>query len=128
MLFFLGSIIFGISKAFSAAPPVREQSFTSVGTATTVSVSTSAWTKVPATSSLTGRTDICLDAPASNTANVAAIISTSSVVPGEATTVRPIEIIRGEEDRCIPVGDGLYLYLLSLNTAAENVHVQERTK
>lgn len=112
----------------AAAPAVREQSFTAVGTATTVSISTSAWTKVPTTSSLTGRTTICLDLPASATANMSAIISTSSVVPGEAITVRPIEIIKGEQDRCIDVGDALYLYVLSLHTAAENLHIQERRK
>jgi hypothetical protein len=109
-------------------PAVREQSFTAVGTATTVSVSTSAWTLVPAASTLTGRTDVCFDEPATNNANMSATISTSSVVPGEATSVRPIEIIKGEQDRCVSVGDSLKLYVLSLHTAAENIHVQERRR
>ncbi len=114
--------------AKAAAMPVREQSYTAVGTATTVSISTSAWTLVPAATSLTGRTEVCVNEPNSNTAFMAATISTSSVVPGEAVTVRPIEIADTSEDRCFPIGDGLYLYLISLHTAAESVHVQERRR
>jgi hypothetical protein len=113
------------SDAFGAVSPVREQSYTAVGTATTVSISTSAWTKVPATSSLTGRHGIIVDCPAANSANVAAIISSNSSAPTEATTVRPIEIIRTEREREVLVGSGLHLYLLSLHTAAESCHVQE---
>lgn len=118
----------GVGKASAAAPAVREQSYTAVGTATTVSISTSAWTKVPTTSSLTGRTEVCLDEPASNTANMAGTISSESSTPAEAITVRPIEVVKGEEDRCFPVGDGLYVYLLSLHSSAESVHVQERRR
>lgn len=127
---FIGLVLMaglGVS-ANAAAPAVREQSFTAVGTGTTVSISTSAWTKVPTTSSLTGRTTICLDLPAAASANMAGIISSVSSTPAEATTVRPIEVIRGEPDRCIDIGDGLYLYLISLHSAAESVHVQERRK
>lgn len=119
----------GLANATSApAPAVREQSFTAVGTATTVSISTSAWTKVPTTSSLTGRTEVCIDLPASATANMSAIISSVSSTPVEAITVRPIEIIKGEMDRCIQIGDALYLYVISLHTGAENLHVQERRR
>lgn len=117
----------GVS-ANAAAPAFREQSYTAVGTGTTVPISTSAWTKVPTTSSLTGRTEICLDLPAAASANMSGIISSDSSTPVEATTVRPIEIVKGEQDRCFDVGDGLYLYLLSLHTGAENVHVQERRR
>jgi hypothetical protein len=114
--------------AKAAAMPVRIQSYTAVGTATTVSISTSAWTKVPTTSSLTGRTEVCVDLPASASAGMVGIISSNSSTPAEAITVRPIEIVKGEQDRCYDVPDGLYLYLLSLHTGAENAHVQERRR
>lgn len=126
-LFCVGAV--GMASAAGApAPAVREQSYTAVGTATTVSISTSAWTKVPTTSSLTGRTEVCIDLPAAATANMSATISTSSVIPGEATTVRPIEIVKGEMDRCVQIGDALYLWVISLHTGAENLHVQERRR
>ena len=107
--------VFAITSAYD---PIR----TPV-TATTVSVSTSAWTVIPATPT-SGRTLIHLSNPASNSAAMAVIISTSSASPGEATTVRPHEYQPGEGDWFHFYG-GLYFYALSLHTAAENVHVQE---
>lgn len=107
-----------------AGGDTEEKPISAPGTGTTVSISTSAWTKVPTTSSLTTRSGIKVSNPASNNAAFAAVLSTSSVTPGEATTVRPVEIERGENP-FVPCSDNTYLYLLSLHTSAENAHVQE---
>lgn len=107
-----------------AAPvTVKENSITSVGTPTTVSISTSAWTKVPATSTLSSRNGLAVSLPASATAVMVGHFGgcTSTAV---ATTVRPMELAKGSFI-FVPVSNDVCLWLLSLNTSAENVHVQE---
>ena len=104
--------------------PTTEVSISTVGTPTTVSISTSAWTKVPATSSLANRNGILLSVPATLTANVVGILDgcTSTAV---ATTVRPMEYAKGNGFTLVPVNNDICLWLLSIHTAAESVHVQE---
>lgn len=126
----LKKIIFTLFLALGAssvlALDVEQKPVRYVGTGTTVSISTSAWTLVPASSSLTSqdRSGIKVSNPSTNNAAFAAILSTSSVTPGEATTVRPIEIGAGENP-FIEAEKNIFLYLLSLHTSAENAHVQE---
>jgi len=103
---------------------VREVPISRVGTGTTVSVSTFAWTNAVTSSSLSNRACVKVSNPSSNNASFVYIPSTSSVIPGEATTVRPGEIETGEGP-CIAAGDSIYIWLLSLHTSAENAHVQE---
>lgn len=102
----------------------REISFSEAGTATTVSVSTSTWTKVPAASSLARRAGVVVSVPASNTANVVGHLggcSSTSI----AITVRPMEFVKGGGFTLVPIDENVCLYLLSIHTGAENVHVQE---
>lgn len=120
-------IVFSIFALFiaafvSAAPTVKEAPIEVVGTATTVSISTSAWTAVPTASTLARRVGIKVSNPSSNSANIVCILGDGT--PSEATTVRPIEIQTGENP-FIPVRVDAYLYCLSLHTSAESIHVQE---
>lgn len=106
------------------AVSTQELSFSAFGTPTTLSVSTSAWTLAPAASSLTSRTGVTVSVPASNTANIVAHVGDcpSTAV---AISVRPMELIRGNGFTFFPVNNDACVWLLSLHTAAENVHVQE---
>jgi hypothetical protein len=107
-----------------AAPRVEEMPITKVGTATTVSISTSAWTAVPTATSLTSRNGLLVSVPATSNANVVGVlINCGETAP--ATTVRPIEIVKGNGFTLFPLDQGVCLELLSLHTAAENVHVIE---
>ena len=113
-------IIFCIQAG--AVDIVKEAPIYKVGTATTVSVSTSTWTKVPTASTLTRRAGIKVCNRLSNNASIYGVISTAA--PTISTTTTPIEIEKGENP-FIPVGDDHFLYLLSGHTSAENAHVQE---
>lgn len=107
---------------------VEEAPFETAGTATIVSISTSAWTLVPATgggiSVLKGRAGIYVNNPAANTAAMGGLLTT--LTPG-ATTIRPIEIAKGT-NRFIEAGPNMKLYLISLHTSAESAHVLELGK
>jgi hypothetical protein len=100
-----------------------EVSISTVGTPTTVSISTSAWTMVPAASTLATRNGINLSVPASLNAVVVGHLGdcTSTAI---ATTVRPLEFSKGSF-YFIPVNNSICLWTLSLHTAAESIHVQE---
>lgn len=102
----------------------REVAISEGGTPTTVSISTSAWTKVPAVSSLARRTGMVVSVPASNTANVVGHFGGCSST-AIATTVRPMEFLKGGGFTLVPIDENVCLYLLSIHTAAENIHVQE---
>lgn len=112
------SVYVHAGKPLVAEAPVNE-----VGTGTTVSISTSAWTKVP-TSQTSGRTGIKVCNPSNNSGTMYGVMSSNSSSPTEATSVRPIEIQAGENP-IIPISDRLYLYLISGHSAAESAHVQE---
>ena len=102
---------------------VKENSITAVGTPTTVSVSTSAWTVVPAASSLTERSGMIVSLPAAANAVMVGHFGgcTSTAI---ATTVRPLELAKGGFI-LVPAANDVCLYLMSLHTAAESVHIQE---
>lgn len=116
--------LFLSGSVYAGKPLVAEAPINAVGAGTTVSISTSAWTKVPASGNTSGRTGIKVCNPSGNSATMYGVISSNSSSPTEATTVRPIEIQAGENP-LIPIADNLYLYLLSVHTGAENAHVQE---
>lgn len=122
--FLIFAATFTVAQTLFAASQVAEMPVTQYGTPTTVSVSTSAWTKVPATSSLTGRVGILVKNDFSNNAKMVGILDSCSST-SIATTVRPLGFSTGSDFTLIPVNDNVCLYLLSLHTAAENVHVQE---
>lgn len=115
------------ATAVYAVPPTREQSITAVGTPTTVVVSTSAWTKVPATSSLTGRHGILVDVPTGNTAGMAGVLDSCSGT-NVAISVRPLEFTKADSFKDLPLPDSVCLYMLSLHSSTESVHVQEYQK
>jgi len=110
-----------------AAPRVSEQSVTDVGTATAVSISTSAWTKVPASSSLTSRTQIRIGLAAGLNAGMGGILGDCDTSPSEAITVTPRVYAKGAS-YVVEVYQDVCLYLVSLHTAAENADVQEEKK
>lgn len=120
----IGFFVSAKQNAFAVAPPVREQAWTSEGTGTTVSVSTSTWTKIPTTSSLTGRTSIVVSNDSANGSKMAFITSTNSSTPSEATTVRPYYLDPGQFI-VLGVGDARYFYGIYLGAAAANVHCKE---
>jgi hypothetical protein len=122
VLFFLVLTTAG-RAASTYSPRVQESAITGFGTPTTVSISTSAWTKVP-TTTLESRSGFIISLPATASANMAGHLqSCSSTVI--ATTVRPIEIVKGNGFTLFPVSNDVCLWLISLHTEAENVHVQE---
>ncbi len=92
------------------------------GTAITVSVSTSAWTKANTSTSLvTQRSGYVVTNPAANTQPVYGICH--SAAPAEAITVRINEVVPGR-NRTFPCGPGLDLYLLAL-TSSQSVGLWE---
>lgn len=119
------TVLVGLFAAGSAyaAPKVMEATIGEVGTPTTVSISTSAWTKVPASSSLTGFTGFYVSLPAASNAVMAGHLGSCSGT-SIATTVRPLELAKGGFI-FLPMDGQVCLYLISLHTAAESVHVQE---
>lgn len=122
ILISLGFLL-GFVAITQAAPDVEEESMHYAAAASSVSISTSAWTVVPTTSGLNYRSGIKVNNPSTNNASVVGILSRSAS-PSDSITVHPIEIEPGENP-FIPCGDDLYLYLLSLHTSAEYIHVQE---
>lgn len=120
-------ILFGVlflAGVSYAAPRVEEMPITEVGTATTVPISTYVWTAVPAATSLTSRSGLLVSVPASSNANVVGVlINCGDTAP--ATTIRPIEIVKGNGFTPFSIDQGVCLQLLSLHTSAENVHVIE---
>lgn len=122
ILLFLSSIVCFVGLA-KADPKVMESPWSSYGTPTTVSISSSAWTAVPTTSSLSGRRAILVSIPASASASDFAHIGgcTSTDV---ATTVRPMELTKGGF-YTLPLGDRDCLWVMTLHTSAQNLHVQE---
>ena len=108
----------------ASSPLVAEAPVNSVAAATTVSISTSTWTLVP-TSNTAGRFGVLVNNPSGNNARMVGVLSTNSSTPTEATTVRPLEFAPATDFTFLPVSDKIYVYLLSLHTSAESVHVQE---
>lgn len=91
---------------------------------TTVSVSTSAWTEVPASYSLTNLTGIILSNISTNTASVVGMLGNSDATITTYIGIMPIEIEPGEV-WMQPISSEQKLYLRSLATSAENISVQE---
>lgn len=113
----------GLYAESNYAPMVEEATILGYGTPATISISNSAWTKVP-TTAYGSRSGFVVSVPASNNANMVGHLAncTSTAI---ATTVRPIEIIKGNGFTLFPAGNGVCLWLLSLHSGAENAHVQE---
>lgn len=109
------------AKAIEAT---KELSIGAFGTPHTISVSTSAWTKVPSSTTLNRRTGYIVSNPATNSANMVAHLGNCSSTT-IATTVRPQEILKGNGFVFEPNDANVCLWMLSLHTSAENVHVQE---
>ena len=99
--------------ALAGKPLVAEAPVNDVGTAETVSVSTSAWTAAP-TDETVGRTGILVNNPSSNTGRMVGILSTDcdgSIAT--ATTIRPLEFAPGTDFTFVGVSDKACLYLLN---------------
>lgn len=107
----------------NSAPIVLEAPIKDVGTPVTVSISTITWTKVP-TSQTSGRTGVLVNLPATAAANMVGHLGdcTSTAI---ATTIRPIEIIKGEDYSNLALREDICLWVLSIHTAAESLHYQE---
>lgn len=111
--------------AFAGKPLVAEAPINAVTTATTVSVSTSAWTLVPAAGNTAGRVGLYVSNPAT-TSVAGVLVATGDSAP--ATTIRPLEFYSGNGNYFVPISDQVNLYLLSLDAGALSVHVQEAKK
>ena len=122
LILLFGLILISKGKSIASAPPTREMAITAVGTGTTVSVSTSAWTAVPATSSLTGRQRLIVSNTVTNASYMACTISSSA--PSEAITVHNIYIAPGAT-LDIGVASNLSLYCVYTGAAGANIHVKE---
>jgi hypothetical protein len=111
------------SVSYAGKPLVAEAPINAVGTPVTVSISTSTLTKVPTTNTA-GRAGFFLDNPATNSGRMVGFLGncTSTAV---ASTIRPVEIAPSTNSDFYPISDQICLWLISLNTAAENVHYQE---
>lgn len=114
----------GLSKANAGKPLVAEAPTNDFGTPTTVSVSSSTLTKVPATQT-TGRVGFWLDSPSTNTGNLVGQQGNCTSAPA-ASTIRPIEISPSANTAFYPLSDQQCLWLITTNTgAAENVHTED---
>lgn len=96
----------------------------------TLSVSTTAWTRIPSTTTVAAvssrRIGVYVDVPSTSNANMVGIFDSCSATSSSvATTIRPIELIKGSEAYFFPLSPSVCLYLMSLHTSAENVHYQE---
>lgn len=112
-----------IPAAVLAAPPVAEAPIKDIGIPVTVSISTSVLTMVP-TSQTVGRMGIFIDAPSSNSARVVGFLDHCTATTN-ASTIRPIEIAPGTNSSYFGIREDVCLWLISLNTSAENIHYQE---
>jgi len=101
-----------------------EVSISTVGTSTTIEISTSAWTLVPAASSLSGRNGLTVSVPSTNNANIVAHPG-NCISTAVATTVRPYEVAKGNGFTLFPFDNSVCLWALSLHTSTESVHVVE---
>lgn len=97
-----------------------------VGTSFSIDASTSSWTLVTSTISfpLPNRTGISISNPISNSAAVAVIPVNKNSTNSYPITVRPFELEEGEEDY-FPFGVGVDVYVLSLHTSSQTVHIVE---
>ena len=122
----LGGFFIAVSvHAGANTTPVRENpiAYNRVGTAVTVSVSTSAWTKINSTTSaVQDRSGFKVSNPASNSSVIFLICHTAT--PAEAITVGAVEVGAGENP-LIPCGSNLNLYGVSLGASAQNMHMWE---
>ena len=96
----------------------------------TLSVSTNSWTRIPSTTTVAAvsarRIGVYVDLPSTSNANMVGVFGSCSATScSVATTIRPIELIKGSEAYFFPLSPSVCLYLMSLHTAAENVHYQE---
>lgn len=114
-------LVAGTARAYDAT---REMPIAGYGNPHTVALTTSTWTIVPSSSTLLHRGGFLVSVPASNSANAVAHIGncTSTAI---LTTKRPIEIVKGNGFTFITLDEGICLWMMSLHTATENVHVQE---
>lgn len=114
--------VFGISGVAYAADWDHRYPLDEAGASTTVALSTSAATLVPAASSLQKRVGLNIINLDSNNADVRCTLDTST--PTEAITTFDILIPDGS-DAWIPAGNNLKVYCISLHTATESISVKE---
>ena len=110
-----------------AAPLTIEAPVKSVGTPATVTASSLTWVMIPpaATGNLSGRFAILVDVPATNTDNVVGHYNVCTGSTTVATTVRPLEFIKGNSTSVLGISDKVCLFILALDTGTETIHYQE---
>lgn len=111
------------APAFSAGVPTIESPIRDYGTPVTVSIDETNLTKLP-TSQTSGRIGIFLAVPSGNTGDIVGFFGdcTSTAL---ASTIRPIQFIRGSSSSYIPLREDVCLWLITTHSANENVHYQE---
>lgn len=95
-----------------------------IGTKSYVSISTTSWTKVPTTSSLSDRSGILVNNISTNTASFVGTLVRGGLDSSDVTTIYEIEIEPGE-NKLYELNNGIDLYLRSLASSAENAFVLE---
>ena len=90
-----------------------------------VSVSTSALTKINPTRSMPLRSGILVNQKATNNANMYGVLGNCSATPNTISNGNVIEIGVNDRERLIPVDSGTCLWLYSAHTSAETIYYQE---
>lgn len=116
-------LILAVSFGTVHADNVREVPFTSASGSETVSISSFTFTKIP-TTQVDGRWGFYVGVPSTNTGDIVGVAGncTSTSV---ATTVRPIQMIKGTSSYFFKYNQGMCLWLITTHTSAENVHVEQ---
>lgn len=112
----------------SAGEPTIEAPFQRHGTPTAVSIATSTYTKVPATTTLSQRTTVLIDNPSTNSSIMHGHVGNcTSTSISTSTVLGPIEISPASNTGEIGLGNDECIWLVSRNgsSGAESVTVQE---
>ena len=115
--------LFVAGQLFAAGVATIEAPVKDYGTPVTVSIDETNLTKLP-TSQTSGRIGIFISVPSANTGDIVGFFGdcTSTAL---ASTIRPIQLIRGSSSAFIPLREDVCLWLITTHSANENVHYQE---
>ena len=118
-------IVGGLAVGGEAARPqplVTESPISGISDGTSVSISTSAYTLVPAAGNMISQSGLIVNNLSTNTAVMRGILSTSSTTA--PTGSGALEFSPSADFSIVPVAQDVYLWMKSLATGAETVAVQ----
>lgn len=117
--------VFAFLGAGVRAELTSEIPISTAAAAGSVSVSTSALTKINPTRSLAKRSGIIVNQKASNNATMYGVLGNCTATPNTISNGNVIEIGVSDRDRLIPIDEGTCLWLYSSHTSAETIYYQE---